>query len=102
MPGGRSVKHDVHTHGVVFRVAGEGLQIPPGISAGIFSEYADAATAQGLTGTGIGLGLYVARAMARQMGGDLDVLTEPSGSGPQYGPALVLTLPTFEGQKVHD
>jgi len=93
------VHHDVDKHAVMFRVACEGLQVPAVDFVRIFEEDSDVAAGQSPTGANVGLGLYVARALARQMGGDLDALIEPSGSGQPYVYAFALSLPALEGQK---
>jgi len=90
------------THRVVFRVDDEGVRIPIEDSARIFGVLADAPTPRRWPRMGIGLGLYVAREVARQMGGDLGLLQRVPASGRQHGNTFELSLPSFQGQVVHD
>ncbi len=65
------------THGVEFAVADTGIGMTPEQLAKLFEEFsqAEATTAQRFGGTG--LGLAISRKLARMMGGDVTVTSEP-------------------------
>ena len=86
-PGGR-VKLAAWTDGpvAVFAVRDDGTGIGPDDRARIFERFQRLAVHEGVTGTG--LGLPIARDLARAMGGELDVASVP-GSGSSF----VVVLP---------
>ena len=65
------------SHFVEFAVSDTGIGMTPEQQAKLFEEFtqADASTAQHLGGTG--LGLAITRKLARMMGGDVTVTSEP-------------------------
>jgi signal transduction histidine kinase len=85
-PGGR-VQLAAWTDGAValFAVRDDGAGIGPDDRARIFERFHRLAVHEGVTGTG--LGLPIARDLARAMGGDLDVASVP-GSGSSFVVAL--------------
>ncbi len=78
--------------GVVLRVHDRGRRVPARYAEAIFLERAPVPRGWGWPALGLGLGLYVGRAFARRMGGDLQV--KPAGArGAHTGNDFVLTLP---------
>jgi signal transduction histidine kinase len=73
-------------------IADQGKGIAPGDQARIFEKFerVDASEAGGT-----GLGLYIARRLARAMGGDLAV-----DSAPGQGSRFTFTLPSREGANI--
>jgi signal transduction histidine kinase len=88
-PAGGSVSIDVIRVGSGFEVhvTDTGPGVPPEDNERIFAEYEQAANEHGPTGTGLGLPL--ARRLARLHGGDLELKDPPDGSGAKF----VLSLP---------
>jgi signal transduction histidine kinase len=74
----------------VIAVIDAGPGIPPGQRERIFERFTQLESSDGRRGEGAGLGLYIARKLARSLGGDL-VLCEPSPSTP--GTRFELRLP---------
>ena len=74
----------------VYTVRDQGPGVPPDERALIFEPFHRAAGAERIVGTG--LGLPIARDLARRMGGDLDV-----ASAPDSGSAFVVALPASDG-----
>ena len=70
-------------HWIEFAVADTGIGMTPEQQAKLFAEFtqADATTAQRFGGTG--LGLAITRKLARLMGGDVTVASEP-GKGSEF------------------
>jgi signal transduction histidine kinase len=95
-PGGR-VKLAAWTDGAValFAVRDDGAGIGPDDRARIFERFQRLAAHEGVTGTG--LGLPIARDLARAMGGELDVASVP-GSGSSF----VVVLPGPAGASPDD
>jgi signal transduction histidine kinase len=75
-------------HFVEFAVSDIGIGMTPEQQAKLFEEFsqADATTAQNFGGTG--LGLAITRKLARMMGGDVTVASEPG-----KGSVLTVRLP---------
>ena len=88
-------RHEVGARQVVFVVEDDGLRIPIEYNEAIFEPFAALPPALGRPRLGIGLGLCVARAVARQMGGNLYLAPKANCSG-QHGNAFVLTMPVAE------
>lgn len=74
--------------GVRFRVRDTGIGIAPEHLGSIFEPYWQAEPTVRRTRGGVGIGLTVARELARLLGGDITVATPPDG-----GSEFVLTLP---------
>lgn len=66
-----------------------GIGIAPDMLADLFQKFSRAKNANQVNISGTGLGLFVARAMARAMGGDITVYSEGEGAGSRF----VLSLP---------
>lgn len=66
-------------------VTDTGIGVPPGEEKAIFEENV---TGSNVENAGVGLGLYVAREIVKQHGGDIGVVTSPAG-----GAAFWFTLP---------
>lgn len=66
-----------------------GIGIAPDMLADLFQKFSRAKNANQVNISGTGLGLFVARAMARAMGGDITVHSEGEGKGSRF----VLSLP---------
>lgn len=95
-----SVRHVVEERRVVFSVRDDGVRIPAGQVLALFEPLAHLPIELGRPRLGIGLGLHVAREVARQMGGNLWLAPE-TGADSQYGNDFLLALPVFEGQVGH-
>jgi two-component system OmpR family sensor kinase len=85
---------------VVFEIVDAGLGIPAEYREAIFDPFAELPPELGRPRLGIGLGLYVAREVTRQMGGDLSLTARSNGVG-QYGNSFVLGMPMFDKQVIH-
>ena len=72
-------------------VCDDGPGIPPELAEQVFEPFFTTRRSQG----GVGLGLSLARSVARELGGDLTALCD--GQGPLPGARLVLTLPAQAG-----
>lgn len=83
------------TEGVVFVVADQGPGVPPEARTRIFERFAHADTTDRREQPGSGLGLPLARGLAEQQGGWLDVASAPGG-----GASFRLTLPPAIRSKV--
>lgn len=73
---------------VLFRVRDTGIGIAPEHLGSIFEPYWQAEATVRRTRGGVGIGLTVARELARGLGGDISVTSPPDG-----GSEFVLTLP---------
>ena len=74
--------------GVRFRVSDEGIGIPPEEAERIFERFVRLGVPQIRGVGGTGLGLYIARELARELGGSLECLPRPDA-----GSTFVLDLP---------
>ena len=83
------------TEGVVFVVTDQGPGVPPEARTRIFERFAHADTTDRREQPGSGLGLPLARGLAEQQGGWLDVASAPAG-----GASFRLTLPPAIRSKV--
>lgn len=68
-------------------VTDAGMGVPPGEESAIFDEYTNGSNVEN---AGVGLGLYVAREIVRQHGGDIGVTT-PAAGGASFWFTLPLT-----------
>src|SRR6266511_3944709 len=91
-PAGTPIRLQARRRGgqAVIAVIDAGPGIPPGQRERIFERFTQLESSDGRRGEGAGLGLYIARKLARSLGGDL-VLCEPSPSTP--GTRFELRLP---------
>ncbi|MBZ9711740.1 sensor histidine kinase [Deinococcus multiflagellatus] len=91
-PGGCRVTLSAHAHPaqVALQVTDTGSGIPPEHLERIFERFYRVDPAR-TRGDGSGVGLTIARGLAHQMGGDLQVTSGPGGS------TFTLTLPAAEG-----
>jgi signal transduction histidine kinase len=79
---------EIHGNRVVFRVSDTGIGIPPEARGVIFDEFRQVDGSQTRRYGGSGLGLTLARQLARIMGGDIDV-----NSTPGAGSTFIVDLP---------
>jgi len=86
---------------VMFIVEDDGQQVPPEYASALFDPLPQLPAALGRPRLGVGLGLYVAREVARQMGGDLRLAGTPVPTDRQFGNTFVMHVPTFEGPVGH-
>lgn len=88
-PKGTSIRltAGAHDHGIAIKVVDEGPGIPPESREEIFEKFKRLDSG----GSGIGLGLYISRALMRSMDGDL--IADESASG---GACMVCLLPLAE------
>jgi signal transduction histidine kinase len=85
-----TVSDDIETKKSIVTVADTGIGIEKEALAQLFQKFARAKNANSVNTSGTGLGLFVAREMARAMKGDITVRSEGEGKGTQF----TLTLPT--------
>ncbi len=95
-PAGTPIRLQARRRGgqAVIAVIDAGPGIPPGQRERIFERFTQLESSDGRRGEGAGLGLYIARKLARSLGGDL-VLCEPSPSTP--GTRFELRTPMHAG-----
>jgi signal transduction histidine kinase len=62
---------------IVMAVDDTGIGIPPEVIASLFTDFNDASSATSKSYGGTGLGLAVSRRLARLLGGDIEVKSEP-------------------------
>ncbi len=96
-----SAQHDPGAHQVVFVVDDDGPRVPTEFAAALFEPFPSLPAALGRPRHGIGLGLYAAREVARQMGGDLWLAPRAELSGRQFGNTFVVRVPAVAGQVGH-
>jgi signal transduction histidine kinase len=91
-PAGTPIRLQARRRGgqAVIAVIDAGPGIPAGQRERIFERFTQLESSDGRRGEGAGLGLYIARKLARSLGGDL-VLCEPSAGAP--GARFELRLP---------
>lgn len=94
-------QYDPSTRTVMFVVDDDGQRVPAEFASEMFDPFPRLPAALGRPRLGVGLGLYVAREVARQMGGDLCLAPASAPSGQQFGNTFVLSVPAFEGQVGH-
>jgi len=107
--GGRiTVSWDAHADHVRIHVTDTGRGIPPGMQESIFDPFvqvgriASESTGAAITlrgggssvAEGVGLGLAISRELARRMGGDLNVSSEPG-----HGATFTFVLPAADGAR---
>jgi two-component system OmpR family sensor kinase len=80
-------------HHAVLAVQDTGPGIPPAQRERVFERYARLDQPRGRPGAGLGLGLYVARRLARASGGDLRATDPPGGHGARLELRLPLATP---------
>jgi len=84
---------DIEVEGLAIRVMDRGPGVPPGCEARIFERFYRVDDSLARRENGSGLGLFIARALARGMGGDLVYAPRPGG-----GSVFTLTLaPASDG-----
>jgi signal transduction histidine kinase len=86
---------------IVFVVDDDGPRVPAELAAALFEPFPKLPAALERPRHGIGLGLYAAREVARQMGGDLWLAPRAESSGRQFGNTFVVRVPAFVGQVGH-
>ncbi|MCC7362066.1 MAG: HAMP domain-containing histidine kinase [Anaerolineales bacterium] len=96
-----NARHEPVARQVVFVVDDDGPRVPAEYAAALFEPFPILPAALGRPRHGIGLGLYAAREVARQMGGDVCLSSEMGASGRQFGNAFVARVPAFAGQVGH-
>jgi signal transduction histidine kinase len=65
--------------GVLIRIRDEGIGIPPGLEEKVFERYYQVSQGDSRAYGGLGVGLTIARAVARANGGDVQFIYIPSG-----------------------
>jgi signal transduction histidine kinase len=83
------VYDDVGRKQLCVNVIDTGIGMSPETISNLFQKFSRAKNANSVNINGTGLGLFVAREMARAMGGDITC----SSAGEQHGSTFVLTLP---------
>jgi two-component system sensor histidine kinase BaeS len=94
-PAGGSVRVWLEQLGdrVLLKVSDTGIGIRPEDRANIFSRFYRGENARAKESAGNGLGLYIARNIAKDHGGDLNFADNPSGQGTTF----TLSLPLARG-----
>lgn len=105
-PGGASwltirAWHDSAARQVVFGVDDDGPRVPVEYASALFDPFPLLPAALGRPRHGIGLGLYAAREVARQMSGALCLAPGTESSGRKFGNSFVVRVPAYGGQVGH-
>ena len=77
----------------VLAVQDDGPGIPPGDRGWVFERYTRLDQPTSSLGGGLGLGLYIARRLARANRGELEVIDPPGGRGARFELRLPLAMP---------
>jgi signal transduction histidine kinase len=89
LPGGRiEMRCEAREDTVLLRVTDTGIGIPHDQLAAIFEPFVQVRSGLAGRDSGVGLGLAISRDLARAMGGDLTVVSEPG-----VGSTFTLSLP---------
>ena len=83
------ISYEAHERAVAIHVRDTGRGIPADKLEAIFEPFVQVRADLARTAEGTGLGLAISRDLARGMGGDLTVESEPG-----VGSTFILTLPT--------
>jgi two-component system aerobic respiration control sensor histidine kinase ArcB len=94
-------RHDPAARQIVFVVDDDGPRVPAAYALALFDPFPVLPAVLGRPRHGIGLGLYAAREVARQMGGDLCLSPGTETSGRKFGNTFVVRVPAFAGQVGH-
>ena len=71
-------------------VADTGPGFPPEQAEGLFAAYRRLANDPGTSRQGTGMGLYISRSLAREMGGELEAFCDGAGKGARFVLSLVI------------
>ncbi len=94
-------RHDPAARQVEFVVDDDGPRVPAEYAAAMFEPFPMLPAALGRPRYGVGLGMYAAREVARQMGGDLCLSLRVKPPGRQFGNTFKVRVPAFAGQVGH-
>jgi signal transduction histidine kinase len=94
-------QYDKATRTVAFSVEDDGPRVPAEYASALFDPFPQLPAILGRPRLGVGLGLYVAREVARRMGGDLCLAQDVETSKRNRGNTFVLRVPTYEGPVGH-
>ena len=94
-------QYDQGDRQIIFSLDDDCPQVSPEYASALFEPLPQLPAALGRTRLGMGLGLYVARAVARHMGGAPRLAINAVPTDRQFGNTFVMRVPTFEGQVGH-
>ncbi len=86
------VRDDVKLKKIYVEISDTGIGMAPHTLENIFGKFERASNANEVNVTGTGLGLYIARKMAREMGGDVTAFSEGENKGSTFRIELPLMM----------